>query len=119
MVTYSTENIPLPLDVDTHGSECHGLLSDDGECQACFETCLVYPHELAHENTHNMLYTGSWQEGRPAGRGSRDPDPPFPHSSLLGERRTLESKLLAEVGEEILVTIGSLAVQPHHVVGAP
>ena len=47
-----------------------------------------------------MLYTGSWQEGRPAGRGSwqegrpagrgsRDPDPPFPHSSLLDERRTL------------------------------
>ena len=33
--------------------------------------------------------------------------------------RYLESKLLAEVGEEILVTIGSLAVQPHHVVGAP
>ena len=33
--------------------------------------------------------------------------------------RHLDSELLAEVGEEILVPVGSLAAQPHHVVRAP
>lgn len=39
----------------------------------------------------------------------------------MGERalRYLDSELLAEVGEQVLVPIGRFAVQPHHVVGAP
>lgn len=53
--------------------------------------------------------------------GSRGGDRRMEAQSNRKERvvRYLESKLLAEVGEKILVTIGSLAVQPHHVVGAP
>ena len=54
-------------------------------------------------------------------KGSRGGDGRMEAQSNRKERviRYLESKLLTEVGEEILVTIGSLAVQPHHVVGAP
>jgi hypothetical protein len=54
-------------------------------------------------------------------KGRRGGDGRMEAQSNRKERvvRYLESKLLAEVGEEILVTIGSLAVQPHHVVGAP
>ena len=54
-------------------------------------------------------------------KGRRGGDGRMEAQSNRKERvvRYLESKLLAEVGKEILVTIGSLAVQPHHVVGAP
>lgn len=43
------------MGVDTHGSGCRGLLSDDGECQACFETCLVYPREPEENNTNKHI----------------------------------------------------------------
>lgn len=54
-------------------------------------------------------------------KGRRGGDGRMEAQSNRKERvvRYLESKLLTEVGKEILVTIGSLAVQPHHVVGAP
>ena len=54
-------------------------------------------------------------------KGRRGGDGRMEAQSNRKERvvRYLESKLLAEVGKEILVTIGSLAVQPHHVLGAP
>ena len=54
-------------------------------------------------------------------KGRRGGDGRMEAQSNRKERvvRYLESTLLAEVGKEILVTIGSLAVQPHHVLGAP